>query len=118
MSDLGIEDAVLDSLDALVDVLRENQRRNNQAIARAELTRARRLEGASYRDIVESAQGPLIVELATESLAALMLAAGRLRRAEADALHAEGMTMERIAELYGVTRQRVSALLRSRSSAA
>ena len=36
----------------------------------------------------------------------------RVRRAEAVALYGEGMTMEEIAEKFGVTRQRVSALLR------
>jgi len=53
------------------------------------------------------------VELTRDNLATLVEAGSRLRRAEAHALHAEGMTMEQIAELFGVTRQRVSALLRS-----
>jgi DNA-binding transcriptional regulator LsrR (DeoR family) len=35
-----------------------------------------------------------------------------VRRAEAQALYAEGMTMEQIADRFGVTRQRVSTLLR------
>jgi DNA-binding transcriptional regulator LsrR (DeoR family) len=35
-----------------------------------------------------------------------------VRRAEARALYAEGLTMDQIAERFGVTRQRVSALLR------
>ncbi len=35
------------------------------------------------------------------------------RRAEARALHQEGISMDRIAQLFGVTRQRVSALLNS-----
>jgi predicted transcriptional regulator len=34
------------------------------------------------------------------------------RRAQAHALHDESVSINRIAELYGVTRQRVSALLR------
>ena len=36
-----------------------------------------------------------------------------VRRAEARALYAEGLTMEQIAERFGVTRQRVSTLLRT-----
>ena len=41
------------------------------------------------------------------------LAAGeRFRSAQARSLHAEGMTMNVIAKLFGVTRQRISALLR------
>jgi hypothetical protein len=39
----------------------------------------------------------------------------RLRRAQARAMRAEGTTTERIADVLGVTRQRVSALLRSDS---
>ncbi len=38
-------------------------------------------------------------------------AGSRWRRAEARALHREGLSMEKIAVLFGVTRQRVSALL-------
>ncbi len=36
-----------------------------------------------------------------------------LRKAEAAALRANGYTMDRIAELFGATRQRISALLRN-----
>jgi DNA-binding transcriptional regulator LsrR (DeoR family) len=50
--------------------------------------------------------------LLTESSKALDTSGSNVRRAEAQALHAEGMTMEQIAERFGVTRQRVSALLR------
>jgi predicted transcriptional regulator len=35
-----------------------------------------------------------------------------VRRTEARTLHREGLTMDQIAQLFGVTRQRVSALLR------
>jgi transcriptional regulator with XRE-family HTH domain len=41
-----------------------------------------------------------------------------VRRAEARALYEEGLTMEQIAEHFGVTRQRVSALLRRTNEAA
>ena len=43
----------------------------------------------------------------------VMKATSRYRRAEAQVLHRTGSTMERIAELFGVTRQRVSHLLRA-----
>ena len=111
-------DEVLASLDALVRVLQENGLRNERAIARASVIRQERLSGKSYREIIASEQRPLVLEMATQSLDRLMAAGARLRRAEANALHREGMTMDRIASLFGVTRQRVSALLRSRSTAA
>jgi DNA-directed RNA polymerase sigma subunit (sigma70/sigma32) len=68
--------------------------------------------GASYREIVSSEPGKLLVEMLTEAAKTLDAAGGTVRRAEARALHDEGMTMDEIATLFGVTRQRVSALLR------
>ncbi len=46
-----------------------------------------------------------------ESLAQLGAAAGRLQHAEAKTLYDEGLTMEQIGRLFGVTHQRVSAML-------
>jgi DNA-directed RNA polymerase specialized sigma24 family protein len=69
-------------------------------------------EGLSYTEIVEAAPPPLLVQLVTESTKMLDGLGARVRRAEALVLHEEGMTMEEIAERFGVTRQRVSALLR------
>ena len=108
------DDPVLDALDGLVRALRANADRVEAAIARAERIREQREEGLSYREIESGDSRPLIVELTRDNLAALVEAGSRLRRAEARALHGEGMTMEQIAELFGVTRQRVSALLRDR----
>ncbi len=71
-----------------------------------------RSDGLSYTEIVESARAPLLVQLITESKETLDGFGARVRKAEALALHKEGMTMEAIAERFGVTRQRVSALLR------
>ena len=69
-------------------------------------------DGMSYTEIVEAAKPPLLVQLISESKETLNGSGARARRTEALALHNEGMTMERIAERFGVTRQRVSALLR------
>ena len=69
-------------------------------------------DGLSYTEIVETAQSPLLVQLITESRQTLDGCGARVRRSEALALHNEGMTMEQIAKRFGVTRQRVSALLR------
>ena len=113
VTDVGT-DPVLDALEGLVRALRENQSRIESTIARAERIREQRAEGLSYREIESGVDRPLIVELTRDNLAALVEAGSRLRRAEARALHTEGMTMEQIAELFGVTRQRVSALLRDR----
>lgn len=68
--------------------------------------------GRPLHEIVRSEDRPLIVQLLTESANVLHTYGTRVRRTEARALHREGVTMEEIAVLFGVTRQRVSALLR------
>jgi DNA-directed RNA polymerase specialized sigma24 family protein len=109
-----VDDPVLDALEGLVRALRANSARIEATIARAERIREQREEGLTYREIESGDERPLIVELTRDNLATLVEAGSRLRRAEARALHAEGMTMEQIAEIFGVSRQRVSALLRER----
>jgi len=106
------EDAFLDALTALEDTLADNQRRTTLIKKRIAQLRRLRSQGASYAEIVSSKNGPLIVQLLTESSTALDTSGANVRRAEARALYAEGLTMEQIAERFGVTRQRVSTLLR------
>ena len=89
-----------------------NARRMAQIKRRIAEIRRERSAGRSYREIVEATKGNLSVQLITEATQALAEIGARFRRAEALALHGEGMTMEEIAKKFGVTRQRVSALLR------
>jgi len=110
-----LDDEVLEALSELLQALDENARAAGLIRERAEVIRARRLEGRSYMDIVDGESRPLIVELVTGKLDRLFKAGNRMRRAEAAALYAEGLSMERIAATFGVTRQRVSQLLSERS---
>jgi hypothetical protein len=105
-------DPFLRSLADLEEALAANQERAQQMRKRIRQIRSRRQRGESYRDIVEGGKSPLIVGLLRESGRAMDEAGARVRRTEALALHDEGMTMEQIAERFGVTRQRVSSLLR------
>jgi hypothetical protein len=73
--------------------------------------RASRLEGLSFREIVETENRPLIVEVLTEATAGFEAAGTRFRQAKAAALRREGMTLEAIGALFGLTRQRISRLL-------
>ncbi len=66
----------------------------------------------SLREIVPREQRPLLVQLLTVNAELLHRCGNRVRRTEAHALHREGLTMDEIARLFGVSRQRVSALLR------
>jgi DNA-directed RNA polymerase sigma subunit (sigma70/sigma32) len=80
--------------------------------------RAARSAGRPLREVVPREERPLLVQLLTENASLLQSYGTRVRRSEASALHREGMTMDEIARLFGVTRQRVSTLLRDPGAAA
>jgi hypothetical protein len=105
-------DEFLEALTALEEVLADNGRRASRIKKRIAQLRRLRATDVPYTELVTSADGPLIVHLLTESSVALDTSGANVRRAEAEALYAEGLTMEQIARSFGVTRQRVSALLR------
>jgi hypothetical protein len=107
------EDEFLEALTALEDILDDQGRRARLIKKRIAQIRRRRSKGASYTEIVSKNDSPLIVQLLTESSIALDTCGADVRRAEARALYAEGLTMVQIAERFGVTRQRVSTLLRT-----
>ncbi len=71
-----------------------------------------RRRGRPYREILPRGDQPLIVKLLRENLSHLTTAFSDLQHAEAMALHAEGMTMEQIGQLFGISHQRVSAMLK------
>jgi hypothetical protein len=108
----GSGDELLEALTALEEALADNERRARLIKRRIAQLRRSRAKDVPYTDLVTSENGPLIVHLLTESSAALDTSGAGVRRAEAEALYAEGQTMEQIAKSFGVTRQRVSALLR------
>jgi hypothetical protein len=109
---VAANDAVARALRDLDRVLDINLERIGSIKQRIAEIQRQRSDGLSYTEIVEAAQGPLLVQDITESKQTLDGFGARVRRAEALALHNEGMTMEDIAMRFGVTRQRVSALLR------
>jgi len=84
------------------------------ARGRAHDLQEQRRRGRSWEEIVLAEQRPLIVEQLSSAMASLAGAGGHWRRMQAQALHDENVSINRIAALYGVTRQRVSALLRGR----
>ncbi len=86
--------------------------------ARAAVIRRCRAEGVPYREIVTRADRPLIAEMLTETIRQFQAAGTRFRQAEAQALHAEGLTLEQIGALFGLTRQRISTLIGPRTAPA
>jgi Sigma-70, region 4 len=105
-------DPVLESLDRLEQAVTANADRAARIKRRIEHIRRERAAGRGYREIVTAEEPPLIVQLVTQSATALDQFGVQLRRTEAQALYDEGLTMEQIADLFGVTRQRVSTLLK------
>jgi hypothetical protein len=106
-------DVILEALDALEDALRANAERERMIHERIKHVRELRAQGVSYKEI--STHGIPIVQLVTEMTSALDTYGVRLRRLAALELYEQGLTMEQIAAVFGVTRQRVSTLLKSTS---
>ncbi len=73
-------------------------------------------KGASIQELVNREDSPRIVELLTLNAAALAEVGSGFRASLALALRSEGLTIEVIADLFGVTRQRISALLRQKAA--
>jgi hypothetical protein len=108
--------------EAFLASLRELDGALDQALATVEQMKQRArdiLESAAaghpLRDIVPLEQRPVLVQLLTQATEVLQRYGNRVRTTEAHALYSEGMTMDQIAQLFGVSRQRISTLLRSRN---
>jgi len=109
------DEAVLVALEDLVQAAEQMARAIALVTTRAAEIRTSREQGISYRTIVNGENRPLIAGMLTETIARFEAAGTRFRQEEARALHKEGMTMEQIADLFGLTRQRISTLLRAAS---
>jgi hypothetical protein len=111
-SDRLDDDPLLLALEDLVRAAANVNDAVEMLTARAARMRELRRQGAQWREIVDAEERPLIAEMLTDTIQRFEAAGTRFRRAKARALHDEGMTMEQIADLFGLTRQRISALLR------
>jgi hypothetical protein len=111
-------DEVLEAIDSVVQALTENLSRTEIALQRAAEIREQRLAGHSYTEIYEHSERPLLVEILTMNVMELHDVGHRLRTCQAWALREEGLSTQRIAQLYGVSRQRIMALLQSATGTA
>lgn len=105
-------DRLLDALTDIETAAKENLERSRQLQRRAARLRRRLEAGGNLVKLVEQEESPRMVELLSANLAVLETSGAEFRAAEALALRAEGLTIEAIAEMFGVTRQRISALLK------
>jgi hypothetical protein len=105
---------------ALTDLVAELDRcidELEQARARADVLLRHRQAGGAWLEIVTGEARPLIVERLSTVLARLASAGHVWRREQAAALQGEQVSINRIAALFGVTRQRISALLKEPDAA-
>ena len=103
-------DRALASLAVAVD---SAQAHLQQLQLRIRTLQAERAAGRDYSQVVTAENRPLVVEQLTAVLEELAVAGAAFRRAEARVLHEDGLSQEAIGALFGVTRQRVSALLKA-----
>jgi predicted XRE-type DNA-binding protein len=108
--------AFMQALDGLETALTRSDEMNRRMRERIAFLRTEVSAGRRLPDVVPAEDTPLLVQLLTESANLLHTYGTRVRRTEARALYREGMTMDEIARLFGVSRQRVSTLLRDSPS--
>ena len=106
------DDAALEALAGLISCIDASIDELQRARVRAELLLNERRAGRPWLQMVTEEARPLVVESISAVLARLATAGHRWRREEAAALQREQVSINRIAALFGVTRQRISALLR------
>ncbi len=102
---------LLRALDELNDAAAANIERAEEIGRRVEQIRRDLEAGVTLPEIVAEEPRPRIVELVTASIVALEGFGSELRLREAEALRSEDFTLQEIADLFGVTRQRISAIL-------
>lgn len=110
-------DPATQALSDLVAAIDDCTAQLNDARARAEQLLDSRSAGESWLGIVTAETRPLVVESVSTVLGTLARAGSTFRREQAHALQREQVSINRIAALFGVTRQRISALLREREAA-
>jgi hypothetical protein len=108
-----LDDELSAALVAVATVLAKSTERVDVVAARTRELLDGRAAGLSYAELVSGASGPLVLDVLSDLQDALSRAGSHLRRVEVRALHAEGLSMNRIARLLGVSRQRVSAVINS-----
>ncbi len=101
----------MEALDELASVLGTASADLRALTLRARALRAELADGHRLTEAMQAEARPLIITRMTELVDALTTAALAVRRAEARQLQREGASQQQIAGTFGVTRQRVAALL-------
>ncbi len=105
--------AALNDLEA---VATDNIDRWHAILERIEWIRAELAQGRTVAELAADEESPALVEILTRNIDGLHTLGAQFRATHAHALRSEGLTLSAIAELFGLTRQRISAMLRQKSA--
>jgi len=105
-------DRTVAALDKLAEALRQTVTELEVLVERAAHLRDEVASGRPLQETMAGEARPLIITQLVTITDRLHEAGGAVRRTEARQLRDEGCTHEQIAEIFGVTRQRASALLK------
>ena len=108
--------SLLDALDHVDVAIAHNVERGIEIRARVRQLRSGLVAGKSVHELTTAESSPRAVEMLTANSAELDTAGASFRAHLAQALRDDGLTIEAIADLFGVTRQRISALLRQHAA--
>ncbi len=93
-----------------------NIQRGQEIQRRVKHLQAQVREGAGVAEVLREEESPRSVEMITTNMKTLEMVGSELRASLAITLRNEGLTLAEIADLFGVTRQRISALLRQKAA--
>jgi hypothetical protein len=108
-------DPALDSLTEFADTIEDSAAEQRGVAKRARRLGRTRALGKPWSEVVASDGNPALPAESTRLLARLAAANTRVRQTLARALRSEGVGIEQIARLFGVTHQRVSRILSQHS---
>ena len=105
-------DEELRALDRLADAIEENARDQRLLARRVRQLRSWRAKGLSWRHLLGKDGPPTVIDLLGRVLQRTGEVSAALRRRLARGLREEGVSTPTIGHLFGVSHQRISALLR------
>jgi hypothetical protein len=103
---------VADAFDELTKTVEANSSDGRLLLRRIERMRKARAGGRPWRDILAGETKPGALDLVGRMLNRLSASSGGLRRPLAGELRREGLSIPAVAQMFGVSHQRVSSLLR------
>ena len=110
----GLPDDEIEQLDHLAARFEDEARSVRHLAGRIRQLRAGRARGRSWDDVLDR-RGLGVLDLVDQAVRRLTEGSAGLRRLLVRGLRTEGATMPAIAQMLGVSHQRVSVLLKSRN---